>query len=193
MSFFAILIALLLEQARPLGQDNPVHAALRGWARAVRRNLDAGQAAQGWIAWGLAVGVPTLAAAQVYRHARTGGNYMHNYLLPPAASSTPWWPSWSADGQWIAFAMDGSLWRMRVDSDTAYELAANQTYDSSPAWSPDGRWIAYTAEDSTGVALMLLNVATGESSVMMRGGMNLDPVFSPDGRRVAYRKLRPAC
>ena len=66
MSFFAILIALLLEQARPLGQDNPVHAALRGWARAVRRNLDAGQAAQGWIAWGLAVGVPTLAAAGVF-------------------------------------------------------------------------------------------------------------------------------
>ena len=26
--------------------------------------------------------------AQTYPNARTGGNYMHNYLLPPAASST---------------------------------------------------------------------------------------------------------
>ena len=33
------------------------------------------------------------AAAQVYPAAKTGGNYMHNYYLPPAASSTPWWPS----------------------------------------------------------------------------------------------------
>ncbi|MFM6986449.1 MAG: CobD/CbiB family protein [Hydrogenophaga sp.] len=66
MSFFAILMALLLEQARPLGQDNPVHAALRGWTRLVRRNLDAGQPAQGWIACGLALGLPALATAGVF-------------------------------------------------------------------------------------------------------------------------------
>ena len=62
MSFFAILIALLLEQARPLAYDNPVHAAMRGWVRVVRRNLDAGQSAHGWLAWSLAVGVPALVA-----------------------------------------------------------------------------------------------------------------------------------
>lgn len=66
MSFFAILIALLLEQVRPLAYDNPVHAALRGWARLVRRNLDAGQSAHGWIAWVLAVGVPSALAGLVY-------------------------------------------------------------------------------------------------------------------------------
>jgi adenosylcobinamide-phosphate synthase len=66
MSFFAILIALLLEQARPLAYDNPVHAGLRGWARAVRRNLDAGQSAHGWLAWALAAGVPALVAGVVY-------------------------------------------------------------------------------------------------------------------------------
>jgi adenosylcobinamide-phosphate synthase len=57
MSFFAILVALLLEQARPLAFDNPVHAGLRGWARTVRRNLDAGQTSHGWVAWSLAVGL----------------------------------------------------------------------------------------------------------------------------------------
>lgn len=62
MSFFAILIALLLEQARPLAYDNPVHAAMRGWVRLVRRNLDAGQSAHGWLAWSLAVGVPAVVA-----------------------------------------------------------------------------------------------------------------------------------
>ena len=66
MSFFAVLIALLLEQARPLAYDNPVHAGLRAWARAVRRNLDAGQTAHGWLAWLLAAGVPALVACVVY-------------------------------------------------------------------------------------------------------------------------------
>ena len=66
MSFFAILIALLLEQARPLVYNNPVHSGLRAWSRWVRRNLDAGQATHGWVAWILAVGVPALIAGLVY-------------------------------------------------------------------------------------------------------------------------------
>ena len=37
----------------------------------------------------LAAAVPD-ADAQVYPNAKTGGNYMHNYYFPPAASSTPW-------------------------------------------------------------------------------------------------------
>lgn len=66
MSFFAILIALLLEQARPLAYNNMVHSGLRAWSRMVRRNFDAGQSAQGWMAWVLAVGVPALVAGVVY-------------------------------------------------------------------------------------------------------------------------------
>ena len=66
MGFFAILIALLLEQARPLAYDNVVHAALRGWSRTVRRNLDAGESSHGWVAWSLAVGVPALTVALVH-------------------------------------------------------------------------------------------------------------------------------
>lgn len=66
MSFFAILIALLLEQSRPLAYNNIVHSGLRAWARLVRRNLDAGERAHGWVAWVLAVGVPALIAGLVY-------------------------------------------------------------------------------------------------------------------------------
>lgn len=66
MSFFAILIALLIEQVRPLGIDNPVHLALRQWVKVMRRNLDTGQSAHGWLAWALAAGMPALLAAAVY-------------------------------------------------------------------------------------------------------------------------------
>jgi adenosylcobinamide-phosphate synthase len=66
MIFLAILLALLIEQARPLSVDNPVFAGLRGWARVVRRNLDTGQGAHGWLAWVLATGAPALVSALVY-------------------------------------------------------------------------------------------------------------------------------
>src|SRR3954452_13065867 len=103
----------------------------------------------------LLAAVPAFAARAGYA---TG--YMYSYYVPPAAS-TPWRPAWSPDGQEIAFSMAGSIWKIRIGEDTAYELTANRGYDSSPAWSADGRWIAYTTEGEQGVNLMLLNVAAG--------------------------------
>jgi len=58
MSFFAILFALLIEQARPLARSNPIHAGLRAWSLSVSRNFDAGKSHHGWVAWCLAVLVP---------------------------------------------------------------------------------------------------------------------------------------
>jgi adenosylcobinamide-phosphate synthase len=66
MSFFAILFALLLEQVRPLGEHNPIHAGLRVWARWVSRNFDAGKPQHGWVAWSLAVVGPALAALAIH-------------------------------------------------------------------------------------------------------------------------------
>lgn len=73
MSFFAILFALMLEQARPLQRDNPAYQGLKAWAVSVRRSLDAQVdeseqvlATSPWLAVGTAVLVPVLAAMGVY-------------------------------------------------------------------------------------------------------------------------------
>ena len=66
MSFFAILFALLIEQARPLARSNPVHAGLRAWSLSVSRNFDAGKPHHAWVAWGLAVVLPALLALGVH-------------------------------------------------------------------------------------------------------------------------------
>ena len=132
------------------------------------------------------------AAREAYPAALTGGNYMHNYYLPPVAS-TPWRPCFSPDGEWIAFSMSGSIWKVRVEGGDAYELTANSTYDSTPAWSPDGRWIAYTADQGyRSVNLRLLDTRTGESSWLTQGDdLNLDPVWSPDGSALLYVSTAP--
>ena len=127
-----------------------------------------------------------------YPQARTGGNYMHNYYLPPAAG-TPWRPCFSPDGEWIAFSMAGSIWKIRIGEDVAYQLTANATYDSSPIWSPDGRWIVYTADDRyRSINLMLFDTATGESTALTRNEhVHLDPVWAPDGSRILYVSTDP--
>ena len=66
MAFFAIAIALLLEQVRPLAADHPAATGLRRWLRLVGRNVDAGGVQHGWLAWLLAVGVPTLGVIAVH-------------------------------------------------------------------------------------------------------------------------------
>lgn len=66
MNFFAVLFALLIEQARPLARDNWVYQAMRAWIRWVSRNFDTGNIAHAWLAWSTAVLVPAAVAMLVY-------------------------------------------------------------------------------------------------------------------------------
>jgi Tol biopolymer transport system component len=135
-----------------------------------------------------------LSQKQLYPAAKDGGNYMHNYYLPPAPGSYPWYPDWSPDGQHIAVSLLGSIWRVDAKSGEAVQLTYDRYYHSSPDWSPDGKWIIYTAdEDNLRIHLRTLNVETGESRALTTGnGLYLDPVFSPDGGHVAYVSTEPA-
>ncbi|MEK7405932.1 MAG: CehA/McbA family metallohydrolase [Acidobacteriota bacterium] len=141
---------------------------------------------------GLLVGAALTLAAQ-YPASRHGGNYMFNYYLPPAPSTTPWAPAWSPDGKWIAVAIEGSIWKVDPETGAATELTYNRKYHSSPAFSPDGKWIVYTADDDgRSIQLEILNLATGEASAVTDDKhLYLDPVFSPDGRRLACVSTRP--
>ncbi|MCW5979912.1 MAG: CehA/McbA family metallohydrolase [Bryobacteraceae bacterium] len=141
----------------------------------------------------LALLIALPATSAEYPAAREGGRYMHNFYIPPAPGTTPWAPSWSPDGEWIAVAMQGSIWKVNPRTGEATELTYNRAYHSSPDWSPDGNWIVYTADaDGASIQLEILKVATGEIRALTTGGdVYLDPVFSPDGGRLAYVSTRP--
>lgn len=66
MSFLAVLLALLLEQARPLMRDNPVHAGVRRWVGWVRHSLDAGRGPHSVLVWAVAVAGPAVLVAVVH-------------------------------------------------------------------------------------------------------------------------------
>ena len=137
---------------------------------------------------------PATAQAGRYPASQHGGNYMFNFYFPPSPSSTPWAPSWAPDGQSVAVAMAGSIWRVDLASGAADELTYGESYHSSPDWSPDGRWIVYTADhDGAAVQLEILDVASGEAHALTDDDqIYADPVFSPDGTRVAYVATTPS-
>ncbi len=66
MSFFAVLFALLIEQARPLARGNWIHSSFRLWARWTSSHLDAGRPHHGWIAWSVAVALPSVGALLIH-------------------------------------------------------------------------------------------------------------------------------
>lgn len=66
MSFFAILLALVLEQAQPLKTDNVVFKTVNRWIHWTVRTLDAGARSQAWVTWGVTVIGPALLVMLVH-------------------------------------------------------------------------------------------------------------------------------
>ena len=66
MSFFAVLLALLLEQLKPLPRDNRIHEGLIAWVDWTGRTFDAGRAHHAPLVWTIAVLGPSLLTLAVY-------------------------------------------------------------------------------------------------------------------------------
>ena len=66
MSFFAVLLALVIEQLKPLPRNNWIYPALLAWLGWTARNLDAGRRRHAWVVWGVAMGAPCLAVLLIF-------------------------------------------------------------------------------------------------------------------------------
>jgi adenosylcobinamide-phosphate synthase len=66
MSFLAVLLALFIEQLRPLPQGNPVHEGLIAWVRWTGRNFDAGREHHAWVVWAVSTLLPALVAWSIF-------------------------------------------------------------------------------------------------------------------------------
>lgn len=56
---------------------------------------------------------------------------------------TAMYPAWCPDGDWVAFSMDGDLYRVRVSTGETVRMTSMEGTESSPAWSPDGSRIVF--------------------------------------------------
>lgn len=134
---------------------------------------------------------PAQGRRRVFSEIMTGEPYTLECYLPQITNG-PNYPSWSPEGDQIAFGMKGSIWRVRVGETTAHELTTGRSYDSMPSWSPDGRWIVYTSELNEQIHLKMLDLQTGDVTQLTSGvSINLEPEWSPDGTRIAFVSTAP--
>jgi serine/threonine protein kinase len=124
-----------------------------------------------------------------------------------------WAPSWSPDGQQIAFLRhmrgpysEGAIYIVSPLGGIARRLSAVPIAFSQLSWSPDSKWLAaplFRVEgDTTAGAggLVLIPVDGGEPrriTAPVQPGHDQHPAFSPDGRRLAYAsctgEVAPPC
>lgn len=102
-------------------------------------------------------------------------------------------PTWSPDGQYIAFSavVDGNedIYRINTHGGNLQRLTTDPARDIHPAWSPSAPVIAFISERDDGPALFTVN-AEGSSPKSLgevtRGGRF--PTWWPSGEWILYQK-----
>ncbi len=117
----------------------------------------------------------------------TGGSmYLESLYLPPVTTG-PWSPSWSPNGNQIAFAMQGSLWKVPASGGEAIQLTVGPTYDSQPNWSPEGRRLVFTRDDGHVIDLWMIDSDGSNARQLTHSkAFAVDPRWFPDGQRILY-------
>ncbi|HEY7612058.1 MAG TPA: CehA/McbA family metallohydrolase [Gemmatimonadales bacterium] len=139
------------------------------------------------LALALLCGSAAAQRAPVLRQVKTPHPYYFREMLIPQVTTGPSGATWSPDGRELIYSMAGSLWRQRPEDGEARQLTDGPGYDYQPDWSPDGRRVVYASYRDDAIELRLLDLASGESTVLVSDrAVNIEPRWSPDGRRVAY-------
>jgi Tol biopolymer transport system component len=101
--------------------------------------------------------------------------------------------SFSADGQWVAYAMypEPTLWRSRIDGSEKLQLTRPPFIALSPSWSSDGKRILFIGADHGKGFAAYTVAAEGGAPHQIFAGPDYDvlfPQWTPDGKSIVFQK-----
>ena len=108
---------------------------------------------------------------------------MQSSSIDSGATFTP-------DGKDIIFFSDRSggpqLYRVPATGGDAKRLTFEGSYTSTPRLSPDGKLVAFVNREGGRLRIAVLELATGQRTILTDGPLDDSPSFSPNGRTILY-------
>ncbi len=109
----------------------------------------------------------------------------------PEVTTGPDNPAWSPDGAWIAFSMQGDIWKIPAKGGDAVALTRGPAYYFEPAWSPDGKSIAFTMDTTGNLDVGIVNAEGGTVTRLTDAReVDLEPAWSRDSQDVYFVSAR---
>ncbi len=99
-------------------------------------------------------------------------------------------PAWSPDGNEIYFTSgrggDPQIYRMPATGGEATRVTFERDYNGRASLSPDGRSLVLVTRVNGQFRIARLDLASGATRLLSRGGLDESPSFAPNGSMVIY-------